>query len=279
MIGSSNHHSLRACSVPDTVLGIKVKSCSYVLDSLGCHELYSSWNSPGQNTGAGSLSLLQMIFPTQGSNPSLPHYRQIFYQLSHKGSLLHMRGSHEEKSASLQASNTPWSKDSLRGYTVQNRFTINTRAITSNVVWSVVITAGYQAYLNWVLLLSHVRLFTTPLTTAHQASLSITNSWSLLKLMSIKLVMLSSHLILCHPLLLLPPTPPSISVFSNESTLHIRWPKYWSLSFNISPSNEHPGLISFRMDWLDLLAVQRTLKSLLNTTVQKHQFFGAQLSF
>jgi len=99
------------------------------------------------------------------------------------------------------------------------------------------------------------------------------------KLMSIELVMPSSHLILCSPLLLLPPIPPSIRVFSNESTLHMRWPKYWSFSFSISPSKEHPGLISFRMDWLDLLAVQGTLKSLLQpTTVQKHQFFGAQLS-
>ena len=88
----------------------------------------------------------------------------------------------------------------------------------------------------------------------------------------------SNHLILCHPLLLLPPIPPSISVFSIESTLRMRWAKYWSFSFSISPSNEHPGLISLRMAWLDLLAVQRTLKSLLQTTVQKHQFFGAQLS-
>ena len=97
----------------------------------------------------------------------------------------------------------------------------------------------------------------------HEASLSITNSQSLLKLMSIESVMTSSHLILCRPLLLLPPIPPSIRVFSNESTLRIRWPKYWSFSFNINPSNENPGLISFRMDWLDLLAVQGTLKSLL----------------
>ena len=91
---------------------------------------------------------------------------------------------------------------------------------------------------------------------ARQTSLSITNSWSLLNLMSIELVMPSSHLILCHPLLLLSPIPPSIRVFSNKSTLCMRWPKYWSFSFSISPSNEHPGLISFRMDWLDLLAVQ-----------------------
>ena len=111
--------------------------------------------------------------------------------------------------------------------------------------------------------LSHVRLFATPWITARQASLSITNSWSLPKLMSIESVMPSSHLILCHPLLLLPPIPPSIRVFSNESTLRIRQSKYWSFSFSINPSNEYPGLISFRMDWLDLLAVQGTLKSLL----------------
>ena len=110
--------------------------------------------------------------------------------------------------------------------------------------------------------LSHVQLFATPWTTARQASLSITNSQSLLKLMSIKLVMPSNHLILCLPVLLLPSIFPSIRVFSNESVL-IRWPKYWSFSFSISPSNEYPGLISFRMDWLDLLAVQGTLKSLL----------------
>ena len=114
-----------------------------------------------------------------------------------------------------------------------------------------------------VQLLSPVHLFMTPWTTARQASLSITNSRGLLKLMSTELVMLSNHPILCHPLLLLPSIPPSIRVFSKESALCIRWPKYWSFSFNISPTNEHPGLISFRMDWLDLLAVQGSLKSLL----------------
>ena len=111
--------------------------------------------------------------------------------------------------------------------------------------------------------LSCVRLFATSWTTACQASLSITNSWSLLKLISTELVMPSNHLILCCPLLLLLSIFPSIRVFSDESVLCIRWPKYWSFSFNISPSNEHPGPISFRMDWLDLLAVQGTLKSLL----------------
>ena len=111
--------------------------------------------------------------------------------------------------------------------------------------------------------LSRVQLFATPWITACQASLSITNSWSSPKLMSIESVMASSHLILCRPLLLLPPIPLSIRVFSNESTLCMRWPKYWSFSFSISPSKEQPGRISFRMDWFYLLAVQGTLKSLL----------------
>ena len=117
---------------------------------------------------------------------------------------------------------------------------------------------------------SHVRLFVTPWTAVHQASLSITNSQSLLKLMFIELMMPSNHLILCRPLLLLPSIFPSNRVFSNKSVLHIRWPKYWSFSFNIRPSNEHPGLISFRMDWLNLLAVQGTLKSLLQYHSYKH---------
>ena len=129
-----------------------------------------------------------------------------------------------------------------------------------------------------VQLLSPVRLFATPWTAACQTSLSITSSWSLPKPMSIELVMPSNHFFLCHPLLLLPSIFPSTRVFSNESTLRIRWPKYWSFSFSISPSNEHPGLISFRMDWLDVLVVQRTLKSLLQHCSQRHQFFSAQLS-
>ena len=125
--------------------------------------------------------------------------------------------------------------------------------------------------------LSRVWLFVTPWTAAGQASLSITNSRSLLKLMSIELVMPSNHLILCCSLLLPPSIFPSTRVFSNESALHIRWPKYWNFSFNISPYNEYSGLISFRMDWLDLLAVKGLSRVFSNTTVQKHQFFSAQL--
>ena len=143
---------------------------------------------------------------------------------------------------------------------------------------------NYIIQFSSVQLLNCVQLFVTPGTTARQASLSITNSQSLLKLMSTVSVMLSNHLIPCRPLPLLPSIFPSIRVFSNESALHIRWPKYWSFSFNISPSNEHPGLISFRMDWLDLLAVQGTHKSLLQhhsskaSVLWSSAFFIVQLS-
>ena len=125
--------------------------------------------------------------------------------------------------------------------------------------------------------LSYVRLFATPWTAAHQASQSITNSQSLLKLMSIESVMPSNYLILCHLLLLPPSIFPSIRVSSNESVLRIRWPKYYSFNFSINPSNEYSGLISFRIDWLDLIAVQETSRVFSNTTVQKHPFFSAQL--
>ena len=145
-----------------------------------------------------------------------------------------------------------------------------------------------KAFLFWIVQfssvqsLSRVRLFPTPWI-ARQASLSITNSRSSLRLKSIESVMPSSHLILCCPLLLLPPIPPSIRVFSNVSTLHMRWPKYWSFSFSIIPSKEIPGLISFRMDWLDLLVgtgwISKGLSGVFsNTTVQKRQFFSSQLS-
>ena len=126
--------------------------------------------------------------------------------------------------------------------------------------------------------LSRVWLFATPWIAARQASLSITNTRSSLRFTSIELVMPSSHLILCHPLLLLPPIPPSIRVSSSESTVCMRWPKYWSFSFNISPSNEQSGLISFSMDWVDLLAVQGTLKSLLQHHSSKASILGAQPS-
>ena len=180
-------------------------------DSLRPHVLYRPWSSPGQNTGVGSLSLLQRIFPTQGLNPGLLHCRLILYQLSHKGSPRILK----------------W---------------VQFSSIQS---------------------LSNVQLFVTPWTAAHQASLSITNSWSLLKFRSIESVMPSNHLILCLPFLLLPSIFPSVRVFSNESVLHIRWPKCGSFSFSISPSNEYSVLISFRMDWFDFLAVQGSLESLL----------------
>ena len=133
----------------------------------------------------------------------------------------------------------------------------------SSFLASLLLLNTYDQIQHSVQSLSRVRLFVTRCIAARQASLSITYFQSSLKLMSIESVMTSNHLILCGPLLLLPPIPPSIRVFSNESTVRMRWPKYWSFSFSISPSNEHPGLISFRMDWLDLLAVQGTLKSLL----------------
>ena len=146
------------------------------------------------------------------------------------------------------------------------------------------ILSRYMVKFSVVQLLSCVQLFANPWTAARQASLSITYSWSLLKLLSIASGILSSHLFLCHPLLLLPPIPPRIRVFSSDSVLCIRWSKYWSFSFSISTSNEYSGLISFRMDWLDLLAVQGTLKSLLQhhrskASILWHSgFFIVQLS-
>ena len=157
----------------------------------------------------------------------------------------------------------PWSWHcSCPGYKINLWFILNFSEIPSVVVQ----------------LLSHVRLFVTPWTAARQASLSFTISRCLLKLMSIELVIPSNHLVLYHSLLLLPSIFPSIRVFSNESALRIRWPKYWSFSFSISPSNGYSGLISFRIDWFDLLAVQGTLKRLLQHNSSKHQFFCPQLS-
>ena len=142
-----------------------------------------------------------------------------------------------------------------------------------------VVTSPLEFLFSSVQSLRRVRLFATPWIAARQASLSITNSLSSLRLTSIESVMPSSHLILCHPLLLLPPIPPSIRVVSNESTLRIRWPKYWSFSFSIIPSKEHPGLISFRRDWLDLFAVQGTLKSLLQHHTSKASILRHSASF
>ena len=167
---------------------------------------------------------------------------------------------------------------------------INSSAVS--LLYCPALTSVHDHWKTIVLIISHsvqslscVQLFVTLWTAAHQASMSITNSQSLLKLMSIKLVMPSNHLILCRPLLLLPSIFPSIRVFSNESALCIRWPKYWSFSFSVSPSNEHSGLISVRTDWFDFLAVQGTLKSLLQHRSSKASilwcsaFFIVQLSY
>ena len=181
-------------------------------------------DSPGKNTGEGCHALLQWIFPTQGLNPLLSHYRWILYCLSYWGS--------------------PWIH--LKCYFIS---CIGKSSSSVNVQFSSVTQSCPNSATPWI--------------AAHQASLSITNSQSLPKLMFLKSVMPYNHLIICPPLLPLPSIFPSIRVFSNESILPIRWPKYWSLSFSIYPSDEYSGLISFRMDWLDLLAVQGTLKSLL----------------
>ena len=177
---------------------------------------------------------------------------------------------------------------SLVGYTVHRskRVVCNWATEHTQLLAPLLLQPIYLSFVTYSSIhsLSLVPLFATPWTAAHQASLSITNSQSLLKLMSIKSVMPSNHIILCHLLLLLPSIFPSSRVFSNESVLHIRWPKYWSFSFSISSSNEYSGLISFKMDWLDFLAVQETLKSLLQHHSSKASilwcsaFFIVQLS-
>ena len=159
----------------------------------------------------------------------------------------------------LQIANISWIMEKTREFQKDIYFCFIDYAKT--FVWTT--TKKVQVQFSSVQSLSRVWLFVTPWTTACQASLSITNSWSLPKLMCIESMMPPGHLILCRPLLLLPPIPPNFRVFSSDSTLRMRWPKYWSFSFSISPSNEYLGLISLRMDWLDLLAVQGTLKSLL----------------
>ena len=167
---------------------------------------------------------------------------------------------------------------------IKEIYYINRIKEKDHMIISINVEKAFDIQFSSVQSLSRVWLFANPWTAAHQASLSITNSQSPPKPMSIELVMPSSHLILCRPLLLLPSIFPSIRVFSNESALRIRWPNYWSFSFNISPSNEHSGLVSFKMDWLDLLAVQGTLKSLLQhhnskASILRHSaFFLVQLS-
>ena len=208
------------------------ESCSVVSDFLWPNGLYSPWNSLGQDTGLGSLSLLKGILPTQGLNPGLLHCRRIIYQLSHKGSPRIL-----EWVAYPFSSRSSWPRN-------QTGFSCIADGILTNWATREEQSAGpgdrwsYHFQFSSLQLLSHVRFFAIPWTAACQASLSITSSQSLLKLVSIESVMPSNHLILCHPLLLLPSIFPSIRVFSSESVLHLRWPKYWSFRVSISPSNE-----------------------------------------
>ena len=241
-----------------------IRSCLTLFDPMDCSPPGSSvhGDSPGKNTEVGCHALLQGIFPTQGST-------QVSRII---GRFFTVWATREVPSNSNCLNLTKewyliWSYNSLLSQTFQ--FLIN--------IYMEIQFSSVQS-------LSHVRLFATPWIQHAKASLSITNSWSSLRLTSIESVMPSSHLILCLPLLLLPPIPSSIRVFSNESTLQMRWPKYWIFSFSIIPSKEIPGLISFRMDWLDLLVVQGTLKSLLQHHLSKTSilrcsaFFTVQLS-
>jgi len=225
------------------------ENCSVVADSLWPHGLCNPWNSPGQNTGVGSCSLFQGICTTQGLNPGL----------------------------SLQADLLPAEPPGKPKNTKVGSLSLLQRIFPNQELNQCLLHCRWIQFSS-VQSLIHVWFFATPWIAAHQVSLSITNSRSSLKLMSIESVMPSSHFILCGPLFLLPPIPASIRVFSKESTLCMRWPKYWSFSFSIIPSKVHPGLISFRMDWLDLLAVQGTLRSLLQHHSSKASIRWAQLS-
>ena len=221
-----------------------LQSCLTLWDPVDCSLLFCLQNSPGKHTGVGCHALLQRLFPTQGSNLGLLHCRQILTVWATMEAPTVSRGTYKYKRGKKTRMNLVMLDEKLlkkQGIGINTQFSVCSVQFSHSVVSNSV----------------------TPWTAACQASLSITNSWSLLKLMSIESVMLSNHLIPCRPLLLLPSIFPSIRVFSNKSVFHIRWPKYWSFSFNISLSNEYLGLISFRMDWLDLLAVQGTLKSLL----------------
>ena len=224
---------------------------------------FCRWDSSGRDTGVGFHALLEYLPEPGIKTASLisPAKREmcLIAQLcltlcypmdcSLPGSSVHGDSSGRNSGVGCHAL-------LQRIFPTQGWTQISCLAADSVTVWP-------NSSVSSVQLLSPVQLFATPWPAECQASLSITNSQKLLKLMFIESVTPSNHLILCHPLLLLPSILPSIRVFSNESVLHMRWPKYWSFSFSISPSNEHSGLISFRMDWLDLLAVQGTLKSLL----------------
>ena len=269
-----------------------------------------------QDVQVGCHALLQGIFPTQKSNPGLPHCRCVLYcwatrEAAHGAPAAAARllqscptlcdpidGSPPGSTVPriLQARTQEWAAIS---FSSAWKWKVKVKSLSHVWLFATPWTAAYQAppsmgfsrqeYWSGLPLpsptwgpsvqfssvqFSHsVWLLATPWIAARQASLSITNSQNLLKLMSIKSVTPSNHLILCHPLLLLPPIPSSITVFSSDSTLCMRWPKYWSFSFSISPSSEHPGLISFKMDWLDLLAVQGTLKSLLQHHGSKASIF------
>ena len=211
-------------------------------------------------------------FPNKTSAPS-PWLRLCFLMGIHRTRHLPLEGS----ATSLGPWMATWKAVTLGCYMRDEQTAIS----FIQVMWGSYLTVADQPTLDYTVssVARHVQLFATPWTAEHQASLSITNSWSLLKLMSIELVMPSNHFILCRPLLLLPSIFPSIRVFSNESVLRIRWPKFSSFSFSISPSNEYSGLISYRVDWLDLLAVQGTLKSLLQHHSSKASILWCSVLF
>ena len=214
------------------------ESLSVVSNSLWPQGLHSPWNSPGRNTGVGSLSLLQEIFPTQGTNPGLLHCRRILYQLNHKGSPRKLKWVAYPFSS---GSSPP--KNQTRVSCIASGFFTNWAIREAQIVSKDGVNKSYIKTKN---------LYFSKTDQVRSVTQSCHSGQSL-KPMSFELVMPSRHLILCHPLLLLPPILPSIRVFSNESALHITWPKYQSFSFSISPSNDHPELISFRMDgWISL---------------------------
>jgi len=219
------------------------------------------WDSPGKNTGVGCHFLLQSM---KGKRES--EVAQLCPTLSDPMDCSLLDSSVH---GIFQARVLEWGASA---------FSVNISCNTLNISFHFLLSYKVSAEKSVQFSCCYVQLFATTGTAAHQASLSITSSQSLLKLMFTELVMPCNHLILCHTLLLPPSIFPSIRVFCKELVFCIRWPKYWSFSFSISPSNEYSGLISFRTDWFDLLAVQGLSRVFSNTRVQKHQFFGSQLS-